>query len=240
MPRPAMPMTGPHRYESAAWTRPSNLDTVRQRLGAVCWMLTVVYFLVQPVVAAAWDPAYSFADNTISDLGNARCATSDDSWRPGTYLCSPRHALMNAMFVLVGLCTTVGALTTRRWWPPHRLAGSGLALIAVSGVGAVLVGLAPGDVNMPLHLVGTGLQFPAAFSPLLLGLATPRERRRERAFSLAMGIVGIVGCVLFAGGLHLGLGVGGAERLGFDPLTVWTVVLGVVIWRNPSKALIVR
>ncbi|MEU7825521.1 DUF998 domain-containing protein [Catellatospora sp. NPDC049133] len=207
---------------------------VRQRLGAACWMLTIVYFLVQPVVAAAWDPAYSFADNTISDLGNAICTTSDESWRPGVFLCSPRHVLMNATFVLVGLCTAVGALTTRGWWPRHRLAGSGLALIAVSGVGAVLVGLAPGDVNMPLHLVGAGLQFPAALSPLLLGLATPRERRRERAFSLTMGVVGIVGCVLFASGLHLGLGVGGTERLGFDPLTVWTVVLGTVIWRGGS------
>ncbi|WP_155387024.1 DUF998 domain-containing protein [Catellatospora paridis] len=204
---------------------------MRQRLGAVCWMLTIVYFLVQPVVAAAWDPAYSFLDNTISDLGNARCVPSTESWRPGTFLCSPRHVLMNATFVLVGLCTTVGALTTRRHWPPQRLAGAGLALVAVSGVGAVLVGLAPGDVNMPLHLVGAGLQFPGAIGPLLIGLATPRERRRERAFSLAMGAVGIVGCALFATGLHLGLGVGGTERLGFDPLTVWTVVLGAVIWR---------
>ncbi|WP_196279284.1 DUF998 domain-containing protein [Catellatospora vulcania] len=207
---------------------------MRQRLGAVCWMLTIVYFLVQPVVAAAWDPAYSFADNTISDLGNARCAPTGESWRPGTFLCSPRHALMNVAFVLVGLFTAAGALTTRGWWPRHRLAGAGLALVAVSGVGAVLVGLAPGDVNMPLHLVGAGLQFPGAIGPLLLGLATPGERPRERVFSLAMGVVGIVGCALFASGLHLGLGVGGAERLGFDPLTVWTVVLGVVIWRARS------
>ncbi|GIG16442.1 hypothetical protein Cme02nite_47740 [Catellatospora methionotrophica] len=204
---------------------------MRQRLGALCWMLTIVYFLVQPFVAAAWDPAYSFSANTISDLGYARCEPSADVWRQATMLCSPRHALMNAAFVLVGVCTAVGALATRRYWPPQRLAGAGLALIAVSGVGAVLVGLAPGDVNMPLHLVGAGLQFPGALGPLLVGLATPRERRRERAFSLAMGVVGIVGCVLFASGQHLGLGVGGAERLGFDPLTVWTVVLGVIVWR---------
>ncbi|MFD0596796.1 DUF998 domain-containing protein [Catellatospora coxensis] len=175
---------------------------MRQRLGAACWMLTVAYFLVQPVVAAAWDPAYSFTDNTISDLGNAICTTSDESWRPGVFLCSPRHVLMNMTFVLVGLCTTVGALTTRAWWPRHRLAGSGLALIAVSGVGAVLVGLAPGDVNMPLHLVGAGLQFPAALSPLLLGLATPlsglasgRSRSRWASSGSSVACCSPAGCI---------------------------------------------
>jgi hypothetical membrane protein len=205
---------------------------VSKRVGAVCWLLTVGYFAVQPVVAAAWDPAYSFTANTISDLGNARCGPTGEPWRAGDYLCSPRHALMNLTFILVGLCTLLGAVLLRRHWPPGRLARSGLAMVGVSGVGAVLVGLAPGDVNMTLHLVGAGLQFPGAVGPLLLGLATPRPRRRERGFSITAGVVGVVGCLLFASGLHLGLGVGGTERLGFDPLTVWTVVLGAaILWR---------
>jgi hypothetical protein len=46
---------------------------------------------------------------------------------------------------------------------------------------------------------------------------------------MAMGVVGVVGCVLFASGLYLGLGVGGAERLGFDPLTLWTTALGMAV-----------
>jgi hypothetical membrane protein len=193
---------------------------VRRRLGAISWLTAVAYFAVQPVVAAAWDPAYSFLHNTISALGNARC---------DPLLCSPRHPLMNVVFVIVGLGKLAGAVLNHDHWPPRRLATTGLVLVALGGAGGVLVGLAPADTNQALHLVGAGLQFPAAVGPLLLGLATPRVRPAERSFSLVMGAVGIVGCALFAGGLRVGVGVGGTERLGFDPCTVWTAVLGGVL-----------
>jgi hypothetical membrane protein len=209
---------------------------VKQRLGAISWILTIAYFVAQPIVAAAWDPAYSFSNNTISDLGNARCGPSEEPWRRGAYLCSPRHALMNVVFVLVGFFTVLGAWVARDYWPSRRLAKTGLALVALSGVGGILVGLAPGDVNLSLHLAGAALQFPAAVGPLLLGLATPRERRWERTFSFAIGALGIVGVLLFVSGLHVGLGVGGTERLAFDPLTAWTVVLGgVILWRASAR-----
>ena len=196
--------------------------------------MTIIYFVVQPIVAGAWDPAYSFSDNTISDLGNAQCRTAEESWRQGTYLCSPRHLLMNVTLVLVGLFTMLGALLAHDYWPSSRLAIGGLALVAISGVGGILVGLAPSDVNLSMHVAGAALQFPGAVGPLLLGIATPRERQWERIFSLAIGVVGIVGSLLFVSGLHMGLGVGGAERLAFDPLTIWTIVLGATILWHAS------
>ena len=42
-------------------------------VGAGCWLLTVAYLIVQPVVAAAWQPPYDVTANTISDLGVTGC-----------------------------------------------------------------------------------------------------------------------------------------------------------------------
>ena len=70
-------------------------------VGAACWTLTVAYLLAQPVVAAAWQPPYDLATNSISDLGVTRCGSYP---RPGdqvVYACSPRHVLMNTVFVIV-------------------------------------------------------------------------------------------------------------------------------------------
>src|SRR6266540_1513031 len=63
--------------------------------------------------------------------------------------------------------------------PGRCLATVALALIALTGLGAVLVGLAPADVSPAPHVVGALLQVPGAVGPLLLGIATVRQRPWE-------------------------------------------------------------
>jgi hypothetical membrane protein len=55
------------------------------RAGAVVWVLTIQYFVVQVAVAVDWSHAYSWSENTISDLGNTRCGRYD-----GRPVCSRR------------------------------------------------------------------------------------------------------------------------------------------------------
>ena len=198
-------------------------------VGAACWTLTVAYLLVQPVVAAAWPTPYDLTTNSISDLGVTGCG---DFRRPDgsvVYACSPRHALMNAVFVVVGVLTAAGALLTRGIWPRRQLTWVGVAFIVLAGVGGILVGLAPADVNLAVHGAGALLQVLGAVGPLLLGVAAWSVERPVAAFSLLCGVIGSAACVLYFSGSYLGLGHGGMERLAFDPLTVWTTVLGVVL-----------
>jgi hypothetical membrane protein len=201
-------------------------------LGAACWSLTLVYFAAQPIVAAAWEPPYSFSTNSISDLGNSGCGSFEHPDGSFSDLCSPRHALMNMVFIVVGLMTALGAFLTRRTWPQRPSAMVGLILIAVAGAGAIMVGLAPADENLVLHGVGALLQVPANVGLLLLGVASWRSHRRIAVFSLVCGSVGTAASVLWVSGSHLGLGSGGMERLTIDPLTIWATVIGtVLLWR---------
>ena len=197
--------------------------------GAGCWILTVAYLLVQPVVAAAWPTPYDLATSSISDLGVTGCGDFRQFDDRVVYACSPRHALMNTVFVLVGLLTSVGAVLTRGVWPRRRLTWVGVAFVVLAGVGGILVGLAPANVNLAVHGAGALLQVTGAVGPLLLGVAAWSMQRGVAAFSVLCGVVGSAASLLYFSQVYLGLGPGGMEHLAFDPLTLWTTVLGFVL-----------
>jgi hypothetical membrane protein len=198
-------------------------------VGATCWTLTVAYLLVQPVVATAWPTPYDLATNSISDLGVSICGSYPRFDDRVIYACSPRHALMNTVFVMVGVLTAAGAVLTRGVWPRRRVTSVGVAFVVLAGVGGILVGLAPANVNLAAHGAGALLQVPGAVGPLLLGVAAWSVQRPVAAFSLLCGVVGSAASLLYFSGSDLGLGLGVMEHLAFDPLTVWTTVLGVVL-----------
>ena len=198
-------------------------------VGAACWTLTVAYLVVQPVVAAAWPTPYDLATNSISDLGVTGCGDFRQFDDRMIYACSPRHQLMNTVLVVVGVLTSAGALLTRDLWPRRRLTTVGVAFVVLAGLGGILMGLAPADVNLAAHGAGALLQVPGAVGPLLLGVAAWSVRPGVAAFSLVCGVVGSAACLLFFGRSDLGLGLGVMEHLAFDPLTVWTTALGAVL-----------
>ena len=52
-----------------------------------------------------------------------------------------------------------------------------------------------------------------------------------RGLSLALGLTGVAGTVLFLAQVDLGFGVGGMERVAAFPLLVWTVGVGIRLVR---------
>ena len=104
-----------------------------------------------------------------------------------------------------------------------------------------LIGLANAEKHVRLW-GGVVARVPPtlAAAPLcLLGMAAWSAHRPVAAFSLMCGVVGSVASLLYFSQVYLGLGLGGMEHLAFDPLTVWTTVLGVVFlgrWLAASRA----
>lgn len=203
-------------------------------LGALCWALTLLYFVVELIVAAAWPVPYSFSTNAISDLGITACGNTTQLGGTVVFVCSPRHALMNASFVAVGILFVAGTLLTRPLWPRRRLATVALGFLVLVGVGSVLVGLAPANENLAVHRLGVLLQLPGALAPLLLGLVSWGRGRWFVVVSVTCGAVGTLATLLFAVQLYLGLGLGAMERLAFDPLTAWTAVAGTTVLASRS------
>lgn len=208
--------------------------TKQVRLGAIFWLLTVEFFIVQAIAQSAW-PAYSMLTDDISNLGYTACGAA--ALDGGPPRCSPLHMLFNAGMVLNGVLIVLGVWFTRKLWPASPVTTTALWLLAVGGGdGTILVGLFPLNVHLPMHTVGAILAlFVACFGLLLLGGVMWRSRPGFAYYTLATGALGLVAFILYGLEIYLGLGRGVMERLAAWPHTVWYMVTGGLILAGHFK-----
>ena len=195
----------------------------RTKWGGFCWLLCLQYFAAEAIAVAGWRGGYSFHDNYISDLGALACVGSG---------CSPLHPLMNASFLLQGVLISAGAVLVWPAFPRGWLRALALGLIAASGLGVFVVGLAPEDFAPGWHYLGAGEHFlfcnaGAAQLGLTL-LQHGRATRRIALFSLAVGLLGLVALTCLATHAYFGLGVGGMERVSDYPASLWVLMIGII------------
>ena len=200
--------------------------------GAV-WVCAAQFFFAQVIAQSRWTTPFSLATNYISDLGNTTCGLYPTVG--GKYVCSPWHTLMNVSFVLQGVIILAGAVLARPPFAGMRRAGPVFALLVVTALGMVGVGLFPGDVNNGAHVMSAGTQFITGNGAMVVfGTAANRVRRWRAfaAFSITLGVTGLLATLLFAQGYGLGLGVAGLERVAAYTLPVWLMTAGVLMVRH--------
>lgn len=231
-----------------------DVRSIRANIGGWAQLSVVQYFVAEAAVIQAWagPEPYSRATGYISDLGAVSCGVYEDR-----DVCSPLHLLMNASFVVQGLALILGALfltagllcvaarpgmtarrfrtvadgstSTRVLTMPWILAVAIRILTGVAGVGTVLVGVVPQDLDSPWHFAGALMFFiGGGFALLLLGILW----FRQTPVSWFLGVCGLV-CIgaLIVGGIT-GMDVpqpGTLERLMGYPVTIGLAAAGLVI-----------
>lgn len=191
-------------------------------LGPLIYMLSLQYFVVQFIVAAAWPTYFSLASNVISDLGNTACG--EYAMR---YVCSPLHSTMNASFIMLGVTMALGSLFIYQEF--HRNWGTliGFNLMGLAGFGTIMVGLFPETTIPALHGIGAFLALGIGnLSLVVLAFAITQARTSFRAYTFVSGMLSLIALVLFALGVYLGLGQGGIERVVSYPQTIWLILFG--------------
>ncbi|MFG3343571.1 DUF998 domain-containing protein [Streptomyces sp. NPDC048018] len=212
---------------------------MRSRIGYSAWIVGVIqFFVTHGIVESAWARPYSWARNNISDLGNARCALQREP--EPRYVCSPEHGLMNVSFVVLGVLLVVGVvLTAGVLWRRGRAATAARVLLAGAGVGFVLAGLAPADVDENLHVLGALLIMAVGNVGLVLavfGLTKDLPAALRWGAGL-LGLTATAALVLFLSRHYLGLGMGGMERVAALPLLFWALAVGAHgVVRRPGAA----
>jgi hypothetical membrane protein len=203
-------------------------------MGPVIVVLSSWYFAAQVLVAWVFRPQYSFVSNAISDLGNTGCPPPDSN------ICSPRHVVMNISIGILGLAMLVGSVLIfsefsfskdRR----ERVAAiAGFACLALGGLGAILVGVVPENVNTAhLHTVGTAMAIGfGQLAILILGLVLRGIDDWLREFMLVTSLIVLLAGIAIAGKHQFGIGGGALERLAQYPESVWLILFGFYISRD--------
>lgn len=192
-------------------------------LGPAVWILSVQYFAAQIVAASAWPRSYNWAGNFISDLGNTACGQFGDH-----FVCSPDHALMNASFITLGATMALGSLLIYQEFKESRASLIGFSLMALAGLGSVLVGAFPENTATGLHVLGAFLALGVGnVSLIFLSRSLENVRPGFRVFTLWVGIISLTSFLLFIGGAHLGIGRGTLERIASYPQTLWLILFGL-------------
>ncbi|WP_040336574.1 DUF998 domain-containing protein [Candidatus Blastococcus massiliensis] len=186
----------------------------RLRWGALAWLLTLQFFVVETVVQLRGE-GHSRIDDVISDLG----ATT---W--------PGHQAMNASFVVQAALVLGGALLLR---PVLSSVAGRVATwsFAAAAVGTLLVGVFPSDTSGAGH--GTGAVFYLVGSALgLIALAYALRPRSELLGStlVLLGLVGAAATTFFLTGVEV-LAEGATERAAAYVLPIGLAVAGMALWR---------
>ncbi|MEU9714971.1 DUF998 domain-containing protein [Streptomyces sp. NPDC047976] len=202
---------------------------MKARIGYLAWMVGVVqFFVIHGIAESAWASPYSWARNNISDLGNAHCALQADP--EPRYVCSPEHGLMNTAFITLGVLLLVGlVLTGAALWRRGAAAVTARILLAGAGVGFVLAGLAPADVNENQHVLGALLIMAVGNLGLVLAGSALADRvapLMRRATTL-LGLIALTALAAFLSHHYAGLGMGGMERVAAFPLLLWALAAAV-------------
>ncbi|MDF1488166.1 DUF998 domain-containing protein [Tessaracoccus caeni] len=209
----------------------------RYRIGAFLLIASAALIPIQVVVASAWPDGYSLTRNAISDLGVTVCGEFAEQGQQLREVCSPLHPLFNAGMVLTGILVAAGALLVSGYWG-SALGRVGAIFLALSGLGVIGAGLAPWDIAPDVHDLAALAQAVAQWVAMVC-FAVAAGRGAFRWFTVAalmLSVAGFAGFIAALDGVDIPvLGFGGTERLSFDTLTVWVVVLGATILRRPRE-----
>jgi hypothetical membrane protein len=206
--------------------------------GPAIFTAAAFYFVVQIIVAWVFIPSYSLVSNSISDLGETSCGGYG---APG--MCSPRWWLMDyAGFMLLGLIMVIGSAVlyhefTDRACRERRAAMFGFGLMALAGIGSILVGFFPENENRTMHILGAFLAIAIGnVAILVLGavLTLPESMRRSMLMFSSLALAALL---CFAAHRSFGIGRGTMERIAAYPVTIWLITFGLYISRfHPKKS----
>jgi hypothetical membrane protein len=217
--------------DEALSSRGKGMDA--RRAGAL-FAFGGLLFLLLTTAAESIYPNYSMQNNAISDLAALGTSTT---------------AIEETALLGLGICWIVGAYFLFR-----NTNQRGVAILNIlPGVGALLGGLSPENVNVAIHSVGALLAF--VFGAIVVILSYRLIRGPLRYFSVGLGALSLVATfMIFVGyrvvgpcgtcsgqnaynqGLDkLALGLGGWESMILYPIIVWLIAFGGYLMTKPSE-----
>jgi hypothetical membrane protein len=160
-------------------------------------------------------PGYSTSKDYISDLGVGPMSS---------------RLIFTSAIILFGLM----ALATAALLRPRPGKSLIWMLLALSGVGAIGVGIFNEDYIPAVHAVFALMAF--LFGNLAVVYSSKMVRPPLSYLFIILGLIGLSALILFVGDTYLGLGAGGMERMIFYPAMFWAIGFGACLLAEENGA----
>jgi hypothetical membrane protein len=183
--------------------------------GAVAWLLTLQFFVVETIAQLRSPLPYSRSADVISALGDA---------------VQPAHALMNASFVVQAGLIGAGAVALL---PVLRgqAARPAVGLLGVAALGVLVVGVFPRLTSPALHTTGAVLYLVGGGLGVMALAYAVRPWSEALGTTLALlGLLATAMTVFYGAGVVGFLGEGGTERAAAYVLPVALALAGPSLW----------
>jgi hypothetical membrane protein len=196
-------------------------------IGPTFWIISIQYFIIQFIVARGWPVAYSIKENAISDLGNSACGMYG-----ARFVCSPYYTWMNVSFIVLGATMIAGSTLIYQEFKKSTTDKIAFVLMALAGLGTILVGLFPENTIAFLHFAGAILPFMLGNIALIIFGFSLGFGNKFKIYTIFSGVIALVALILFVTHTYLGLGLGGMERLVAHPQTIWLIAFGIYMSKD--------
>nr|WP_245784685.1 DUF998 domain-containing protein [Geodermatophilus amargosae] len=183
--------------------------------GAVAWLLTLQFFVVETVAQLRSVLPYSRSADVISALGDA---------------VQPASSLMNASFVVQAGLIGAGAVALLPVLR-GRAARPAVALLGVAALGVLLVGVFPRLTSPALHTAGAVLYLVGSGLGVMALAYAVRPWSEALGTTLAvMGLFATAMTVFYGAGVVGFFGEGGTERAAAYVLPIALALTGPSLW----------
>ncbi|MHB8360829.1 MAG: DUF998 domain-containing protein [Thermoplasmataceae archaeon] len=175
-------------------------NKMEMRIAGLILFIAVAQFVIFLNIAAFLDPGYIIHVNTISHLGVPSL--------------NPYWYVFSATIISLGSLIIVGGIILRKYSPMLMI------FLVLSGFGSIGVGLVNETFGTP-HLIFALFAF--LFSSLSSYAVFMKKKDLISTIWAILGTIGLVALILFMAKIHLGMGVGGMERLIVIPNLIWSM-----------------
>ncbi len=182
----------------------SVMKQINSKVAGALIFVGATQFILCMMIAECIYSGYSVSNNYISDLGK---------------LDAPSASIFNTSVFVLGLTVVAGAYFLRQTIKNRIF----LCLLILCGVGAMGVGIFPEDFGL-IHFVVSLIAF--LFGALSAIASYKFQKAPLSYFAVVLGVISLAALILFGQEIHLGLGIGGMERMIAYPILLWAIGFG--------------
>ena len=201
------------------------MPRISKKIGIICWVVTILYFVIEPIFIMTSLVPYNSMQQAMSDLGVTSCGKYTYSIAPHE-ICSPYHFWMNALFIVNGLTFSVGVLYLSQYLERNWIHTLGTVFILIFTLGNIVSGFIPADVHLFWHSILSQIGMITVLFGLWIYAKSLTKGKRWtylNLFGLIFLLILIV--LLFFFPLPAGL----LQRLFYAVIFLWGTVLTILL-----------